>query len=228
MRYFKIMTDNSFIGVVSSNGFLRYQKKHNLYITTTVSRGEVVSYNGQLYHDVWMQPLQGTATYISAYVVEIEEDEYRQLYEAIEQELPIDLTPIQPNAQLPVMEEKKDTITIEYAKQLKIRALQQQCEQAIYSGFDYNDKHYSLTTTDQINLLSAQNQILAGAESAFYHADGEMIQAYSAAEITTLAQHMNTHIADCINTFQVLREHVNELEEVKEILVVEWSDAYGE
>lgn len=65
------------------------------------------------------------------------------------------------------------------------------CHEAIVSGLDVTLTdgtvgHFSLEETDQINLTTAYNAVLTGAEGYPYHADGQLCKMYSAADILAI------------------------------------------
>lgn len=71
------------------------------------------------------------------------------------------------------------------------------CNAAIVAGMDVQTsqgtEHFSLQETDQINLTTAYNAILSGAEGYPYHADGALCRMYTAAEITAVSNASIAH-----------------------------------
>ena len=68
---------------------------------------------------------------------------------------------------------------------------------AIVAGMDVQTsqgaEHFSLQETDQINLTTAYNAILSGAEGYPYHADGALCRMFTAAEITAVSNASIAH-----------------------------------
>ena len=89
MKYYKVIQNNTFIGVASSNNFVRYQKKCRIFTSTDEFQVEFIECNNKLYRDVWMQPSlfdieQNRSKFEFASVIEIDKETYDELYHAIE------------------------------------------------------------------------------------------------------------------------------------------------
>lgn len=71
------------------------------------------------------------------------------------------------------------------------------CNAAIVAGMDVETtqgtEHFSLQETDQINLTTAYNAILSGAQGYPYHADGSLCRMFTAAEITAVSNASIAH-----------------------------------
>ena len=71
------------------------------------------------------------------------------------------------------------------------------CKAAIEAGMDVETtqgtEHFSLQETDQINLTTAYNAILSGAEGYPYHADGALCRMFTADEITAISNASIAH-----------------------------------
>lgn len=94
---------------------------------------------------------------------------------------------------------------MESAKTAKESELSTACNQAIVTGMDVKTtqgtEHFSLQETDQINLTTAYNAVMAGAEQCPYHADGKLCRMFSADEIKSISaasiQHKMYHTTLC-------------------------------
>ncbi len=80
----------------------------------------------------------------------------------------------------------------------KVAELSVACRDAIIDGIDVtlsdgDAGHFSLEETDQINLTTAYNAVLAGAAGYPYHADGSLCKMYPAADITAISEAATTH-----------------------------------
>lgn len=79
------------------------------------------------------------------------------------------------------------------------------CNAAIVAGMDVDTtqgkEHFSLQETDQINLTTAYNAVVSGAEQYPYHADGKLCRMFSADEIKSISaasiQHKMYHTTLC-------------------------------
>ena len=84
MKYYKIIKDDAFIGIASSNDFVRNQQKHQYLENVDESLAQFLSHDGILYRTTWMQPLpQKVYIYTEANVEEISEQLYNELAAAI-------------------------------------------------------------------------------------------------------------------------------------------------
>lgn len=222
MKYYQIIKDNEFIGIASSRNFVKTQKKHSFLANTDEAHGEFLLLDGILYRTTWMQPLpQKEYNYVIADIIEISEERYQELEHAIEtapeeSHSPIIITPDKPEI------EQDDEVLLEYIRNSKINEMSYECNKEIENGIDYNEKHYSLTQYDQINLLSAQLAIMNGAQSATYHADGETYREYSAAEINELAALANEHKNTILQKYNHIKVHIKTLTTINEISAVQW------
>ena len=88
MNYYKVISDQTVIGVCSEYEFRRYQAKHNIIIVSDRDRVECVQIGDRYYHDEWMAHCQ--FPHIDAKVLAITEEEYNTIAAAIEggQEIP--------------------------------------------------------------------------------------------------------------------------------------------
>lgn len=88
-------------------------------------------------------------------------------------------------------------INLDEYKQDKISDLSSICNQSITNGFDIElssiSGHCSLTTEDQINISTAYNAILQGAETYPYHLDEQLCQMFSANDIIKITQTATAH-----------------------------------
>lgn len=121
---------------------------------------------------------------ISATVIEITESEYDALKSAVDsgEDIPIDNdndSGSKDNTDNPTID--KDTeITVDFVKEQKINEMSVACSNVITGGFDVvlSDKeshHFSLTTQDQLNLITLTTLMAAGETSIPYHADGDYV-----------------------------------------------------
>lgn len=106
----------------------------------------------------------------------------------------------------------------------KAAELSAACNAAITAGVDVETsketEHFSLQETDQINLTTAYNAVMAGAESYPYHADGQLCRMFTAEEITAISnasiRHNLYHITLCnhLLTWARRAETAEELERI--------------
>ena len=197
MKYYKIIKDKEFVGVVTSANFKRQNPISGLMLPANESMGEYVRYGEHLYRDYWMVPLrQENVNFVIAQVIEIDENEYNELNVIIEEKREIPEEYIEDESadeSVVVMPENpNDAVTLEFAREAKIKSLSAQCRATIEAGFDIElfdlmTHHFSLDTQDQLNLITLS--ALAETETLIpYHADGEICTYYSAEDMTAIIQ----------------------------------------
>lgn len=94
---------------------------------------------------------------------------------------------------------------IDSVRTQKEQEISDACNAAIVAGMDVETtkgtEHFSLQETDQINLTTAYNAVLSGAEGYPYHADGTLCRLFTAKEITDVSnasiQHKLYHTTLC-------------------------------
>ena len=229
MRFYKIIDGNSFIGIGSSLSFRRYQTKHKILLCCDETEGEYIDYKEKLYRDSWLAPRKtNDIPFMSADIIEIDFDEYKALYDAIERDEEIihEQTQDEDYEEPPVIE-YDDGITIEAAKEMKNTEMNYTCHKIIEAGFDITlsdgeTHHFSLTTQDQLNLITLSSMVASGADQVPYHADGELCQYYSAADIQLIvntATALKTYHTTYVNA---LKMYVRSLDTIESILSIEY------
>ena len=225
MRYYKLIDGQSIVGIATQLEFLRYQPKHGALIACEIDRAEYVYYKENLYRDVWLRPVTNDEIqFLSVNIVEIDEEEYNALAEALETEDEI-VIPDEPEPEEEIPDDPD--YTLEYVREMKIAAMNAACNQAIINGFDLTlsdgaTYHFSMELTDQINLLSL-SALLANGETQFpYHADGELCRMYSAVDfgaIVAAATNEKTWHTTYVNS---LKSYINALETIPEVAAIQY------
>lgn len=224
-NYYKIINGNSFIGVCCSYDFRRFQKKHRILLFCRENEAQYVrcQNDDKLYHDMWMLPASELMKdpYQIASVIQITKDEYDILYNAEDYEIPPEETEPEEVEEIPV--DPVDTLTLDYVITSKIKAMKSACHAAIAAGFDLElsdgqTMHFSLTTQDQLNLISLASVAASGAmEQIPYHADGELCRYFTAAEITAIVAAMQMQIAEQTTYFNSLKAYIASLKDVSQV-----------
>ena len=232
MKYYKIIKDQTFIGVISSDNFRRYNRRHQFLGPATENDGELIDYMGKFYRDTWMTGITEEIPYqyIEANVIDISELEYDSLNIRLEanQEQTIEeennLLEIEAIEETPEIN-LYDLLTLEEMKNLKIQQLSNNCRNIIENGFDLELRneihHFSLDTQDQLNLISlhamAQTQSLIP-----YHADGEACIFYTSEEINEIVETATAFKIYHTTYYNALKGYVNALETIEEIAAIEY------
>ena len=222
MNYYKVISDQTVIGVCSEYEFRRYQAKHNIIIVSDCDRVECVQIGDRHYHDEWMATCQ--CPHIDALVVAITEEEYNTIAAAIEggQEIPepqVDETTEQgtdPSVD-PI-----EGLTLDFVKSRKLEEMRQTCSKAIESGIDVrmddgSTQHFALTLTDQMMINSLAAKAKQGTELLPWHADGEPSRFYTAVEMIRICEGMDRFVTYHQAYFNSLKTYINSISEIEAV-----------
>ena len=230
MKYYKILENDTFLAIATSDNFMAGNDDGTWFLRTDELHGQFLEVNAQCYHDYWMQPTPLNMTnVILANVIRISEEEYQILYEAIQNNIPV----VEPEPE-PEQPEEPSTpednvitpdVTLEFVRSSKINEMSRTCNQVIEAGFDLqlsdgNTHHFSLTTQDQINLISLGSMAANGMEAIPYHADGEICRFYTAEEITTILAQATAFKIYHTTYYNALKNYINSLDTIEAIAAV--------
>lgn len=230
MDYYKLVLGDRFIGVVTEYDFLVFQRKHNILLTSDIEYAQYVQCGDFLYHDNWMVPIStDSIAYELADVVRIDKREYDILCEAMENNEDIKILPehLAPEEIESPTVDHIEQLTIDYVKQSKILEMSTVCNKTIESGFDIvlSDSkayHFSLTTQDQLNLITLQSMIASGETQIPYHADGELCRYYSVDDITTVINAATAHKTFHVTYFNSLKVYIGALNDISSISAIQY------
>ncbi len=231
MRYFKIINNDVFVGVCTEDDFRRFQSRHKIIIFSSVNDAQYIQFNEELYHDNWMVPVSSDASnpYTEARVIIIEKDEYDTLSEAVEAGEEVTITEEQDNyEEVTEPADPADEVTVDYVKRMKIGHLSNICNQTIEAGFDVGGEHYSLTTQDQLNLITLSTQLTAGETAIPYHADGELCRFFTPEEVQAILTAATAHKTYQVTYFNGLKAYVQSLDNIADIQAVEYGQEIPE
>lgn len=223
MRYFKVIKNNEFIGILTSDGFRKYQVKHRILLACTENDGQYVYCEENLYRDNWLAPLNNSViSYTLADITEITKEEYDELYEIIHGGGEIDPEPEPEPEPTPEPEPEPADITVEYAKKMKIAEMSKTCENIITNGIDVvlsdeKTHHFSLTVQDQLNLITLSKMVESGLEKIPYHADGELCEYYTPQDIRAIVQAGTEFKTYHTTYFNSLKKYINSLRSVNTV-----------
>lgn len=90
MKFYKLIKNNDFIGISTSNSLKKYNSGSGLFLSASYIDAEFISVNYKLYRDTWMQPVPDVeVTYETVHIIEITEEEYMQLVEINTQQVEV-------------------------------------------------------------------------------------------------------------------------------------------
>ena len=101
------------------------------------------------------------------------------------------------------------------------------CEAVITNGIDIvlsdnNTYHFSLTTQDQLNLITLSTMIAGGQEMVPYHADSELCRYYSATDMLNVIQKATEFKSFQVTYFNSLRAYIESMNSVRAIGAVQY------
>lgn len=115
----------------------------------------------------------------------------------------------------------EDIDELTQCKSRKITEMCSICQTTITSGIDYNNEHYRLNTTDQINLTSLGALAQQG-KSVPYHADGQVCRIYSPEEMLGLVQTATQFITYNTTYFNLLKHTISDITDIEEVKKIEY------
>lgn len=229
MNYYKLLNSSVFVGVATERDFRLFQRKHQIILACDIDHAQYVQIGNDFYRDTWMVPtITDKIAYETVNVIRIDKEEYDILYKAIDSGEEIIIQPEQDvfeEEQIPV--DPIEVATVDYVQKAKIAEMNVACNMAIENGIDVmlNDgvvRHFSLTTQDQLNLITLQSMIAAGETQVPYHADGELCRYYSVEDITVVMDAATAHKTFHVTYFNSLKVYVNALNNISDISAIQY------
>ena len=225
MKYYKIIVDNNFVGVIDSGAFLEENpRSHRLRYSTDIE-GQFVDYYGTLYRDYWMLPIDSARVFTQATITEITQEEYEMLKEAIDSDEPVIIDDDEEEEIIPTPDPQDINETIRYMRQTKISQMSKTCRQIIENGFDLvlrnQTHHFSLDTQDQLNLISL-SEMAKTQELIPYHADGEICIFYTANEINKIVTAATSFKIYHTTDYNALKGYINALDTLEDISAIQY------
>ena len=229
MNYYKLISGDTFVGIATQSDFRVFQHKHQIVLVCDEEQAQYVQCGDILYRAHWMVPVTtDRVAYETVEVIRIEKDEYDILYEAVEkgEDIKVEQEQPTPEVETPPVDPNEAT-TIDYVKTAKIAEMNHLCNKVIESGVDVllsdgKVYHFSLTTQDQLNLITLQSMIAAGETSIPYHADGELCRYYSIEDIKKVMDTATAYTTFHVTYFNSLKVFINSLDDIAAISAVQY------
>ena len=116
---------------------------------------------------------------------------------------------------------------IDDIRDAKIDEMSIACNETITKGFDVElsdseSHHFSLTTQDQLNLITLSSMALAGDNDIPYHADGELCKYYTAEDINTIVSAATAFKTYHVTYFNSLKAYIMTLAKIEDVINVEY------
>ena len=200
---YKIIQDGKVIDVVQYPKFIRFLSSGYIAITDKTSSQGIVGSDGETVYS-FKPTTRNDITVVT--IVEITLDELNILK-----------TLLSSSQEAGVTEEELIII-----KRDKIRQLSNTCKSKIISGFsivlsDGNLYEFKLSTEDQLNLLSIENQLNSGAESFLYHATEQPCRFFSHADMSKIIKAFRQHTLYHTTYFNWAKQYINSLADVENV-----------
>lgn len=227
MFYYKIIQQNTVVDIVEDPLFLRYNKKLQILLPCSKESAQYLqaSDSTTLYHDSsWMLLIKKNNLYCEkVQIIQIEKDEYNILLKAFESNEEILIEQPEPESiEEKVFVDPIEEATIDFIRNSKLTEMSHNCNKTITNGFDImlsdgNSYHFSLTTQDQLNLITLATMVESGETQIPYHADGEPCKFYSTLDIKAIIDKATEFKTYHISYYNSLKIYINSMETMEEI-----------
>jgi cytidyltransferase-like protein len=104
----------------------------------------------------------------------------------------------------------------------KIKELSAKCKEAIETGIDYNEEHFSYTLADQNNISNSCQLAMTTGLSVPYHADGKDCRLYTKEEIVAIYCSQEMNVTHHTTYFNQLKQYISTLTTEEEVKLVEY------
>lgn len=217
--FYKLISGQNIVGVATHDDFLKFQTKNAILLTCSARTAQYIMSDGVLYHADWMIPITTQRyPYTMAEVIEIDEEEYEALYEAIHSGEDVPVVPDPPEPEEPE-EPDEDEITVPFLREKTIERMSAICNQVITDGLDIilSDgvrHHFSLTDEDQFELYVLSQSAKAGGTYLPYHADDEACIFFTPEDIISVAETAQAYKTYHKTYFNSLKMYINSLRSI--------------
>ena len=220
MKYYKLLTNEEFIGVATSNDFVSENPVTKWLLTSDEISGQFIQYNNQLYRDYWMKGINhSTRAFTNVQIMEISKADYDMLNNAILNNEPILADEGEEPILSPVPVNYEEGLTIDFLRQSKVNEMSATCRGTIEAGFDFGALHFSLDTQDQLNLITL-SALAETQELIPYHADGELCRFYTADEMKQIVAAATQFKMYHTTYYNALKNYINNLDTIEDIAAV--------
>lgn len=111
----------------------------------------------------------------------------------------------------------KNNQKLKEIKNKKISELTQVCQNIILNGIEYNGKHYTYNYSDQNNILNLVQMAKTTGMDVPYHADGELCELYSPADIYAIYISEEMNVTQNTTYLNQLKAYIETLENIDEV-----------
>ena len=90
----------------------------------------------------------------------------------------------------------------------KIAEFSDECNKRIITGIELNGRHYSMSVTDQLNMTVLRTEIMDGAETVAYHANGAAFELYTKEQFMEIYHACQKHRIKENTYFNQLKQYI--------------------
>lgn len=217
MSAVKLIADSTVVDAVKVPLYVVYVPRLKMFLACPEREAQgIANHNQTGYWHLEGRPEFGVDGYTTVSAVSISEDEADAIIAALDAGMA---------APEPEPEPADPDGSIDLVRENTIAQMSAACNAAITGGVDVtltdgNTYHFSLTVEDQINLISLQSLLAAGAEAVPYHADGQECRYYSPADFQLIATAATSWKIYQESYFNSLRAYIRSMETMAELLTV--------
>jgi hypothetical protein len=198
---YKIIQNNKVIDVVKYPQFINFLASGHIAMTDKTSANGIVGSDNETAYS--FQPRLG---YQTVSIEEITVKEFERLQSLLNS-----------NQEVCVNE-----AALAQIRRGKINQLSNQCKACINSGFsitlsDSESYNFKLTAEDQLNLISIEGQLNAGAETVIYHATNQPCKVFSRDDMLKVIKAFRRHVTYHTTYFNAAKQYINSLTDVEKI-----------
>ena len=199
---YKVIYNNKVIDVIASPQFLKILPSGQVTFTNKSLANGIAGSNDELYS---FEQVADTGIKVVS-IENITADEFSRLQDLLNSEAEI----------------IADRVSLTERRSVAIENLSKICQTEIVNGFkvvlsDGDLYHFKLTAEDQLNLLSIESQLKAGANSILYHATGMPCKLFYREDMFKVIAAFRKHVLYHTTYFNVAKQYINTLTDAKKI-----------
>lgn len=222
--YAKVVLDGKIIDAVPVLATCKFSKRSGIVLRCSandVPNGIISERTGNIYQvENWPRFPDSVETAGTVSIDWVEEGEYMEIVDFLDANCPV---------RIPEEPEIPHKSTVDLIKETVIAKMSTACNAAITSGIevvlsDGKTHRFSLKLEDQLNLMSLQGLIHAGAKAVPYHSDGEECQYYSAEDFQIIANAATAWKIYQESYFNSLRVYIQSLTTITDLSSIHYGD----
>lgn len=200
---YKIIQDNKIIDIVNIPRFVKFLSSGHIAITDKASAQGIVGSDQETIYS--FGPVEQQNFNIVT-IAEIDTEEFSRLQSLLNSGQEI----------------SADESALEVAKREVVKRLSNICKYKITAGFsirlsDENFYDFKLTTEDQLNLMTIENQINSGAESFIYHATDQPCRFFNREDMIKIIKAFKQYTLYHTTYFNAAKQYIKSLVDIEKI-----------